>query len=462
MQNSSYILIPYTLFCILFCVALFAPVRWSLVAYIILSAVDFNSGNDGVGILNTLKGIGYPIVLLWRLKLYAGHGKVVLAPVAWLLLTIYAGLAGFWSLFPLSAAKLTVEMAGSFLICLAFMRATKAGCLTPSSVLVPAAIGVLLTGVLRTVFLPDWGDSPNRFTGFTTAQGYASLLAALFAMALGARTLKSWVRWLLCLSLLTALILDGSRIYVIGLILSTMVALLVSYSRPWLKLLGVASVILIVLGLVAEKDTLIRLVSEFAPHNRVADTINAVIEGNMHSTGVGTIVFRKQVYQRAFQALQESSLLELTFGHGTSNGRMLRGTLAPGVGDPNRAVHNEWLRILYEWGGVGLGLWFVFIFSVVLYALEGVHRDRLGHARPLLIFLPAFLCGFSTENILAGAGHAENIGFVLLAALATVSHRKRIMYLPTSAPIPYVQSDMRPRIAAAPRPYYVPTSAARR
>ena len=38
------------------------------------------------------------------------------------------------------------------------------------------------------------------------------------------------------------------------------------------------------------------------------------------------------------------------------------GTFARGIGDPNRAVHNEWLRILYEWGGVGLGLWFVFIF----------------------------------------------------------------------------------------------------
>ncbi len=90
-----------------------------------LSAVDFYSGDDGIGIMNTLKGIGYPIVLLWRLKLYAGHGKVVLAPVAWLFSLIYAGIAGFWSLFPLSAAKLTVEMLGSFLICLALCALPK-------------------------------------------------------------------------------------------------------------------------------------------------------------------------------------------------------------------------------------------------------------------------------------------------------------------------------------------------
>jgi hypothetical protein len=452
--------LPIVLFCVLFAVAIFAPLRWSIVAYIMLSAVDFDSGERGIGILNALKGLGYPMVLLWRLKNYAGHGEVVLAPVMWLMLVVYAGIASFWSMFPLSAVKLTVEMLGSFLICLAFMRATKAGFLTPSAILIPSAIGVLAIGVLRGLFLPNWGDSPDRFTGFTTAQGYASLLAALFALSLGARTLRSWVRWLLCLTLCAAVVLDGSRIYVIGLIVSTMVALLISYSRAWIKLLGVASILLLVIALVAEKDVLLQMVSHGARMNRVADTINAVYEGNLRSTGLGTYEFRRGVYQRAFKAIGESSLTELAFGHGTSNGRLLRGTLARGVGDPNRAVHNEWLRILYEWGSVGLALWLVFIFSVILYALKGVRKDRLGHARPLLIFLPAFLAGFSTENVLAGAGHAENIGFVLLAAMATVAYRKRILYLPTSIPIPYIRSDPPPR-AANVRPFFVPSPARR-
>jgi hypothetical protein len=454
-------ILPVILFCALFAIAVFAPLRWSLVAYVMLSAVDFYSGDAGVGVMNVLKGIGYPIVLLWRLRYYAGHGKVVLAPVAWLLLVVYAGLAGFWSLFPLSAAKLTVEMLGSFLICMAFIRATKAGFLTPSSILIPAAIGVLALGVLRGIFLPNWGDSPYRFTGFTPAQAYASLLAALFAMALGARTLHSVVRWLLCITLFTAVVLNGSRIYVMGLIASTIVALLISYSRPWLKMLGVASIILTLVALVAEKDLLLGMISQGARSNRVADTINAIYEGNMRSSGVGTYLFRRNLYERAFKAIGESSLLELTFGHGTSNGRLLLGTLAHGIHDPNRAVHNEWLRILYEWGGVGLGLWFVFIFSLILYAYQGVRRDRLGNARPLLIFIPAFLGGFSVENILAGAGCASNLGFVLLAALATVSHRKRILYLPASIPIPYVQSGLPPRLAAGVRPYYVPSPARR-
>src|SRR5471032_2375628 len=123
-------ILPIVLFSVLFAIAIFAPIRWSIVAYVILSTVYFNAGDKGVGILNTLKGLGYPVVLLWRLRMYAGHGKVVMAPIAWLLLIAYAGIASFWSLFPLAAVKLTIEMFGSFLICLAFMRATKAGFLT--------------------------------------------------------------------------------------------------------------------------------------------------------------------------------------------------------------------------------------------------------------------------------------------------------------------------------------------
>jgi hypothetical protein len=339
------------------------------------------------------------------------------------------------------------------------MRATKSGLLTPSAILVPASIGVLALGVLRGIFLPEWGDSPYRFTGFTTAQGYASLLTALFALSLGSRTVATWQRWFLCIALFLAVVLDGSRIYVLGLIGSMVVALLFSYSRLWVKLLGFASIVLVVVALIAEKDFLLGMISQGARLNRVADTINAVYEGNLRSSGLGTYQFRRGLYEHAVKALTESSLLELSFGHGTSNGRLLLGMMIR-TGDANRAVHNEWLRILYEWGSVGLGLWFVFIFSVIAYAIQGVRRDRRGHARPLLIFLPAFLAGFSTENVLAGAGHAENIGFVLLAALAAVSHRKRIFYLPKSVPIPYVQSDPAPR-AATLVPYLLPDSVRR-
>ncbi len=54
------------------------------------------------------------------------------------------------------------------------------------------------------------------------------------------------------------------------------VALLVSYSRPWLKLLGVSAIVLVSVALVAEKDRLVQMISQGAHLNRVADTISAV------------------------------------------------------------------------------------------------------------------------------------------------------------------------------------------
>ncbi len=121
--------------------------------------------------------------------------------------------------------------------------------------------------------------------------------------------------------------------------------------------------------------------------------------------------------------IRTGSVTQLLFGHGTSNGRLVQGSLSKGIGDPNRAVHNEWLRILFEWGIVGIALWMLFIGSLMLYAYEGLKRDNFGFAKPLFIYLPAFCIGVSGENIIAGAGHAENIGLLLVIGIAGIAHR---------------------------------------
>ncbi len=137
------------LWAILFSIAVLAPLRWSFAAYLVLSVVDFYSGDSGVGSLNTVRGLIFPLYLLWRLRSHAGHRKSLAAPVAFLLFLVYVAIGSVWSLFPLSAAKLVLQLAGSFLICMAFLRGAKAGYLTPS--VVPAVTaGVLAIGLIRT------------------------------------------------------------------------------------------------------------------------------------------------------------------------------------------------------------------------------------------------------------------------------------------------------------------------
>jgi hypothetical protein len=421
--------LPLALYIFLFAIAIFAPLRWSIVAYLVLSAVDFDSGNSGIGILNAAKGLVYPLYLLWRLRSQAGHKTMVLAPIAWLSFVAYVAIACIWSQFPLSAIKLVGEMIGSFLICLAFLRAAKGGYLTPS-ILLPVTIGVLALGVLRGVFLPGYGDERDRFNGFTTAQGYASLLVSLYALALCSKSLKPVVRVPVCAVLFIAVVFNGSRIWLLGLLGATLIGLFISEAKSWLKICTVGLGILVAAGVVWASDPIMTLIAKSARSNRIAAMLTAVYEGDEKSAGLGTYRFRRGLYQHAIEAIESSSVTQLMVGHGTSNGRFLRGDLNKGIGDPNRAVHDEWLRIFYEWGIVGSLLWLVFVGSIIVYAYQGVRRDKRGYARPLLAYLPAFLAGLSTENMLAGAGYAANIGLLFLIALASVSHRQMAKQAP--------------------------------
>ena len=159
--------------------------------------------------------------------------------------------------------------------------------------------------------------------------------------------------------------------------------------------------------------------------NRIVAAALAAYEGDMRSEGLGTLRFRRTIHAAAIDQLEKSSAIELIFGRGTSNGSMITGSLFPGYAgfsDPNRMVHDEWVRVLYEWGLVGVALWCTFWASIVAYAIRGVRNDTTGFAKPLAIYVPALLVALAGENILAGAGDAASIGFLMLLGYATLAH----------------------------------------
>jgi len=215
-----------------------------------------------------------------------------------------------------------------------------------------------------------------------------------------------------------------SRVWLLGLLLILILALVLSSVAMWLKICSLGLAVLLGLAMVAASEPIFRFLAQESRSNRVAALITAIDEGDRKAAGLGTFLFRRQLNARTLDALGSSSTVQLLFGHGTSNGRLLLGDTKRGIGDPNRAVHNEWLRILYEWGTVGFLMWLAFLASIAAFAWRGVQMDPRGYAKPLLVYLPAFLLALLGENILAGAGHAENIGFILLIAIAVISHRR--------------------------------------
>lgn len=417
------LLVPIILYAILFTIAVFAPLRWSLIAYLILSTIDLGTptARSSIGAFNVAKGMILPVYLLWRLRDQAGHSKIVMAPIAWCGLVVYAGIAASWSLYPMFAIKLVGHMLGSFIICLVFLRATKAGYISLAAVL-PVALGALAMGTIKTTFMPWFGGEPDRFTAFASAQSFAAFLAALYCVALCATSLRSGIRIALCIALASAVVFDGSRIYILGITIATLLSLLLSGAETWIKIYSFALTIILIAVVVAEGDTVLQMIASKAKSNRIANAITAGYEGDAKSTGLGTYRLRRELDSRAIDALRQSHPEQILFGHGTSDAITIVGGLARAP-DPNRCLHDEWLRVIYEWGLVGLVLWLSFFGSVAAYAVRGYRIDPLGYAKPLLIYLPTFMLGLTGENIIAGAGNDVSVGFLLLIAFASISHR---------------------------------------
>lgn len=415
-----------TLYILLVAVIAFAPLRWSIVAFLLLSTIDFPGERSAVGVLNAAKGIVFPAYLLWRLRRYSGHRTVILAPFAWSALVSYAAIAAFWSIFPVAALKLTGHMAGSLLICFVFLRATKAGVLSQSSLL-PVSIGTLLLGILCFSFAPNWTGEAGRFTSFMPAQGYASFLGALFCLALCSKTIRPQIRVAACAALATALILNGSRIWFFGILVSSTIAFLLSDLRIPTKIFTLGGAVIIASLLVANSGRIAEHVTENESSNRILAAISALYKGDSTSQGLGTLHFRRTIDATAVERIKSSSLTELVLGHGTSNAAVITGSLFKnysGYADPNRMLHDEWLRIFYEWGIVGFLLWCISIGSIAAFALQGLISDAHGNAKALVAYLPPFLVAFAGENFLAGAGSAMSVGFLLLIGIAGIAHRE--------------------------------------
>jgi hypothetical protein len=416
--------IVVTLYIVFTLITLFAPLRWAITAYLLLACVDFPGNRDSIGLLNAFRGFAVPIYLLWRLRRQAGHRNIILAPIAWGLLIVYAGIACFWSYFPTSALKLVGHMSGSLLIAFVFARAAKGGYLT-ARVVIPVTVGAILIAAAQFIYLHDWTQEESRFSAFTPAQAFAAYIAALYCVAISAPSLAFRTRILVGSALGLTVVFNGSRIWFIGILIATLIAFLLSNALSWVKILTVGGVILAGCLLLIVRDPLTELIQDAAPSNRIVAAALAAYEGDMQSQGLGTLRFRRMVYGGAIELLKKSSFTELIFGHGTSNGALITGSLFrgyAGFSDPNRMVHDEWVRVFYEWGAVGLFFWCAFWVSIIAYAIRGVRRDESGYAKPLVVYLPALLIALTGENFIAGAGNAISVGFLMLIGFATLAY----------------------------------------
>ena len=135
--------------------------------------------------------------------------------------------------------------------------------------------------------------------------------------------------------------------------------------------------------MIGASDYLFKYVAVGAAGNRIASAVTALHQGDIRSVGLGTFNFRRSINEVAINRLEHSSALELIFGRGTCNGAVITASMFSGYAnfaDPNRMFHNEWLRVIYEWGLIGATFWLLFFGSTISYAITGCRIDPDGNA----------------------------------------------------------------------------------
>jgi hypothetical protein len=439
---DSTVLAAQILFWILLPCVLVAPLRWAILAWLIMGNLDATGPtltvSSDVGWINATKGILLPLYLWFRLRKTPSEIQYSLPLKLWTALAIYAGVASFWSPFPMAAAKLVGNMAGILLMIIVLEKAARCNLINcrTINILIVASLGL---ASLQTFYFGgavygfDGVDQPSRFSSFVSAQQYTAFLVAFLAAVLWDRRSGVWTRSLLILSIAAAIVLNGSRTWFFGAFLVFVVYAWLSFKNVVVYLPIAAATVS--LGLLfalnlnpMESDPL------FDSSSRIAATFSALATGEdtARNVGLANLKFRLAIYQGAFDEIRGASPRDLILGHGTSSGgnvilRVFPHSYSVDRLDPNRAIHNEWLRALYEWGLVGVIL-LVSVFASLVAALIVLRRGEsaLG-SWAVLSFLPAFLLAFTTENVIAGAGNAVTMSLGLILALLWIpkSGRKR-------------------------------------
>lgn len=421
-MEAHALVVAHTLFWIVAAFCAFAPVRWAvpamgILAFLNLSGPSFASATT-LGVENAVRIVVLPTLLLGRV----GIGRIrqlswKAFPRTYLLLASYALLASLWTPYQLSALKMMGYFYAYSAVFVLFGIAWMRNWLNPSVICALVFTGLSLA-FIQTFLLGDaFSPLSHRFTAFSSAQGFAAFLVCALSILMFVPK-KTLVVKVTILAALGAIILSGSRYVFAGtaaLIVVASVARLFETRRRvgTAKFLRRAAV---GLGLAA---LLFVAVGRYLPESRTAQLVEA-ISGEESFEDIGTFAWRLMIYAQTIRELESRNFTGLLVGSGTSSGATLLLRADPryheDTVDANRALHNEFLRVLYEWGFIGLFIFLSFLVTILSRAIQNALSTRSPRAFSVIGILPTLIAGLAIENLLAGVSGPSGMGFTLVLA----------------------------------------------
>ena len=152
------------------------------------------------------------------------------------------------------------------------------------------------------------------------------------------------------------------------------------------------------------------------PENRLNEMLSAAVTSENSLQDVGTFVWRFSLYQKALDELTGRGLKSKLLGSGTSSAAALvlqTGFFTESNVDPNRALHDEFLRSAYEWGAVGLLLLLAFLVQTVFICARLIRDHDSGEAWTFLAILIPLLISLTVENFLADSASPGGVAYNL-------------------------------------------------
>ncbi len=410
---------------------LFLPKRYAFFVLLLLSLFDASgpkfASASNVGILNAIKILGAPVVLIMRFKggPFIILNKYKIFPLnVFVLMIIYAALALIWSSWKLSGLKMIGYLLGHLVWFLVIAYGLINGYLSRKLLIGVLFIAFLAGFAQSYVFEPSFGVylfMPQRFTAFVSPQYYSAFLVFMAcAIVFGFRKTPPIQNSFILGLVLATVIMTGSRYSFVSLLFAIFLFVLDKLITPRYRFASFIAMWFVAIMVIT--GTMLASFLNFTP------SIEGVRIGELrylftNPEEIGTLAWRIHMYQETISHITASNFFELLFGHGTSSGAevaLATDSLrySPVTIDANRVIHNELLRSLYEWGIVGFTLLVCILTSLALAAFKEV---RQGH---YLLFssFPMLLSGLVIENVLASAGGAYGAGIALVLSMAYAKH----------------------------------------
>lgn len=422
----------------------FFPLWFSAWAFLVLSQFDFAARGwasaTGINVGDAIKVVLVPAVLFirasWgRHRLFAFTGPLKW----WVALLVWSSITVVWSPFRLPALKQIAYFLSYSVLTITFTRLFLRDRRRMQAIVMVAVLCALALGVLRGAIQPD---TEGRFTSFTSPQGFALfLVVSLIVMVTFKAHSAPQLAAKIVLMALTAVAIyaTGSRtglaasVVVVGFWILGSVSIVDERRRLRLLLAGGAGLACatIVTGLLWYAVSVHRQ-RGLHTTSRSLQAVAALASGRSLET-ISTFAWRIGMYERMLSDIGSRPAALKVIGRGTGSaaqiitkgGYWLRGYNRSTV-DANRIAHDEYLRALYEWGGIGLLLLGGVVVASLRFAWDTARTSRDASAYMLVGGVVVIAGYMLVENVLAGAGSAMGAAVIVtasqIAALGQAGH----------------------------------------